>query len=124
MGYSAREPANTIPSTVAARDAGADVVEVDVSVSADGQLVALHGPGLESTTNGTGPVAEASLEYIKSLEVKFRGEVVSGVGVPTLAELIDAAPGCAFNFDLKSPRARRPIVELIVANQTQQLLEG
>lgn len=116
MGYSAREPANTVRSTVAAVEAGADMVEMDVCMTSDGHMVAIHGPDLERSTTGFGAVADCSLDYIKTLDVKFRGEPVPGVTVPTLSEMVDAAPGAAFNFDLKTSRARRPIVDFIVAN--------
>lgn len=46
-GYCAGNiPCNTLPSYEAALQSGADIVEVDVSVSADGKLFAFH-PGME-----------------------------------------------------------------------------
>ncbi|MGI9622644.1 MAG: glycerophosphodiester phosphodiesterase [Acidimicrobiales bacterium] len=117
MGYSAREPANTVRSTLAAVEAGADMVEMDVCMTSDGHMVAIHGPDLERSTSGAGAVAESTLDYITSLDVKFRGELVPGVKVPTLTEMVEATPDAAFNFDLKTARARRPIVDFIVANR-------
>src|SRR5699024_9214407 len=45
-GDSARERENTLPAIRSAIDYGADYVEIDVRLSADGQVVVLHDPTL------------------------------------------------------------------------------
>ena len=37
--------------------AGADVIELDIQLSADGQAVVIHNDTLDETTDGTGPVS-------------------------------------------------------------------
>ena len=113
MGYPDRAPANTVASAVAAVEAGADMVEIDVSLTADGHAVAIHGPRLESSTDGEGPIRRMDLAGIRGLNAKMRREVVPGARVPEVAEIVDAVPGAAFNFDLKTGRAVSAVLQLI-----------
>ncbi len=63
------------------------VLEIDVRLSADGQLVALHDADLASTTSGSGLVRQRSLAYLRTLVAGPRGE-----RVPLLEEVLEAAP--------------------------------
>lgn len=47
---------------------GADGVECDVRLTADGEVVLLHDATLERTSNGTGPVAEKTLAELRELD--------------------------------------------------------
>jgi glycerophosphoryl diester phosphodiesterase len=113
MGHPTRHPGNTVASSIAAFEAGADMVEIDVSMSSDGHAVAIHGPLLEYTTTGRGPVEQASLGQMRTLGVTLRGEVVNGAGVPLVDEIVAALPDAAFNFDLKTPRALAPVLDIV-----------
>lgn len=93
------------------------MVEIDVSMTVDGHAIAIHGPLLDQTTNGTGRVAEATLGDIKSLQVTRNGEVVDGVDVPLVSDIVDDVEGVAFNFDLKTPAARAVVLALIADRQ-------
>ncbi len=87
-GLTSAAPENTVAAFRAAVGAGADGIELDVRLSRDGEVVVLHDPGLERTTNGKGPAARRSLAELKRLEV--RG--LAGERIPTLAEVFDALP--------------------------------
>ena len=113
MGYPAVAPANTVASAVAAVEAGADMVEIDVSLTADGHAVAIHGPRLEQSTDGYGPVRRVSLADIGLLNAKQGPDVVAGARVPEVRDIVDALPHAAFNFDLKTGRAVPAVLELI-----------
>lgn len=117
MGYSAIEPANTVRSTVAAVAAGADMVEVDVSMTSDGHAVAIHGPRMEATTTGAGKVSELQLAEVQAVEVTHRGSIVEDCNVPELGEIVRAAGTVAFNFDLKTRAAIDPVLDLIATNE-------
>jgi glycerophosphoryl diester phosphodiesterase len=117
MGYPAKQPANTVLSARAAVAAGADMVEIDVSVTVDGHAIAIHGPYLDQTTTGTGRVAKATLGDIKSLGITSEGEVVAGVDVPLVSDIVDAVEDVSFNFDLKSSAARDVVLALIADRQ-------
>ena len=58
-------PENTMPAFVGAARLGVDAVELDAHLTADGELVVLHDPTLERTTDGAGAVAEMRLAEIQ-----------------------------------------------------------
>lgn len=82
-------PENTMAAARMILDQGCAFLELDVRESADGELVVIHDPTLERTTNGTGRVAEHTLEELRQLDAgswfspHFAGERIS-----TLAEMI------------------------------------
>jgi glycerophosphoryl diester phosphodiesterase len=84
-------PENTLPSVIAAAEAGADSVEVDVTYTSDGVLVALHDDTVDRTTDGTGCAASFTRQAIQQLDAA-RGTPLAGTGVtiPTLDEVLDA----------------------------------
>jgi len=82
-GASLEQPENTIAAFGAAIDAGADAVEFDVRMTADGHAVVMHDPEVSRTTDGTGLVSEMTLEEIRKL------------GVPTLEETLECLAGRA-----------------------------
>ena len=89
-------PENTMVAFDGAAAIGIDVLEIDSSLSADGILITIHGPNLESTTNGSGPVREATLAEIQALDAAFTFSDPegnnpyqnSGVVHPTLADVL------------------------------------
>lgn len=89
-GFSGKAPENTLVAIEQAIELGADMVEVDVTLTADGHVVVIHDETLDRTTNGRGPVLETSLEAIRSLDAgawfdaRFAGEKV-----PTLSEVLE-----------------------------------
>jgi glycerophosphoryl diester phosphodiesterase len=93
-GASLSQPENTLPAFEAAIAAGADAVELDVRLSADGVPVVIHDATVERTTDGHGRVADLDLEAIRRLRV--RGDGSGGgtsIGVPMLAEVLDRCAG-------------------------------
>ncbi len=65
-------PENTMMAFDGAASMGVDVLEMDVNLTADEVLVTIHGPDLASTTNGEGPVREATYEEIQALDAGYR----------------------------------------------------
>ena len=113
-GAAALAPENTIISFERAVADGADAIEFDVHVSADGHVVVIHDPTLDRTTDGTGAVAELTLERIRAadagarftrdgMEHPYRGR---GVRVPTLTEVLDRFPALPMLIEIKTVRAR------------------
>lgn len=91
-GHSIAYPENTMAAFRAAVAAGADAIESDVHLTADGQLVMLHDATLDRTASGHGPVAERTLEEVLTLDAWGRfGERFRGERVPTLEQLLDLA---------------------------------
>ncbi len=102
-GFRAKYPENTLAGFQAAIDANADMVELDVQLSRDGQIVVIHDAELNRTTNGKGTVASRSLADLKKLDAgswfhpRFRNE-----RIPTLEEVLDlAANRIMINIEIK-----------------------
>lgn len=74
-----------------ALDLGADFLELDVHLTRDGEVVVIHDPTLDRTTNGTGPVRARTLAELRALRLKDRGGAVLEERVPTLEEVVALA---------------------------------
>ncbi len=91
------EPENTLRSFVAAQQAGLDLIELDLHLSKDGALVVMHDAEVDRTTDGTGPIAEKTLEELRALDagrgerVPVFEEVLEAVRAPLQAEIKDVA---------------------------------
>ena len=103
---------NTIPSMEAAFNAGADIVELDVHPTSDGEFVVFHDWTLDCRTEGHGDTREHSLKELTALDVgygytadngktyPFRGK---GVGMmPTLDEVLRKFGGKQLMIHVKS----------------------
>ncbi len=98
-GGRATTPESTLKAFRNAIALGADWLEFDVQMTADGALVVIHDETVDRTTDGTGKVAEMSLDQIRALDA---GE---GERVPTFAEVIELAKqaGVGILPEAKSP---------------------
>jgi glycerophosphoryl diester phosphodiesterase len=82
-GNPAEHPENTMDSFRSAIDAGCDLVECDVHLTADGELAVIHDHLLERTTNGTGMVGAHTLAELRELDAG------KGQRIPLLEELFE-----------------------------------
>ena len=72
-----------------ALDAGADGIEFDARLTADGQIVIMHDPTVDRTTNGTGKVRDLTLAEIRGLDAGIKkGVVFENERVPMLEEVL------------------------------------
>jgi glycerophosphoryl diester phosphodiesterase len=70
----------------------ADILELDVRQTSDGEYVIMHDESLYRTTGDNHRVGDVSLEYIKRLDAgSFFSDEYAGVRVPTLREVMDFA---------------------------------
>ena len=112
-GDSSSLPENTLAAFYGARDAGADGIEFDVHMTADGHLIVLHDYDLARTTTGSGFVHDRTLDYVRSLSAgssyseEFRSE-----RVPTLEEVL-AIGGVDFELEVKGLPNERFVSALI-----------
>ncbi|NKB71993.1 MAG: hypothetical protein GKR89_33365 [Candidatus Latescibacteria bacterium] len=82
-------PENTLAAFAAALDKGM-AIELDVQMTADGQLVIMHDPTVDRTTDGSGAVAELTLAQLKKLDAgSWYGAEFAGQQVPTLYETLE-----------------------------------
>ncbi|PWT75822.1 MAG: glycerophosphodiester phosphodiesterase [Chloroflexi bacterium] len=118
-GGAALRPENTLLAFSHGLSFGADALELDIQMTRDGEIVIMHDPTVDRTTNGVGPVAGFSLEELRRLDAGYRfttdgGETYpfrgTGCGVPTLREVLEMFPQVRLNIDLKQttpPREQR-----------------
>jgi len=99
----------------------ADVLELDVQPSREGEAVVLHDPTLERTTDGQGEVRRLPLSELRRVDAgyrftpgggdfPFRGR---GVGIPTLAEVLDAFPRARVNVEIKDAACAPAVLRAI-----------
>ncbi len=87
-GNSLFAPENTLAACLAAQGK-ADMVEIDVRVSSDGQLVLMHDTTVDRTTDGSGTVTGKTLAQLKLLDAgSWFGADFAGERIPLLAEMI------------------------------------
>jgi len=125
-GFQARYPENTMVSFLAAVDAGAQFVELDVTLTHDHQVAIMHDDTVDRTTDGQGRVSDFDLEALKRLDAgswfhpRFTGETI-----PSLDEVLEkVAPRAHINIEIKSHaltdpgltgQAEQRVIDLIVA---------
>lgn len=103
---------NTLPSIEASFAAGADILEIDIHPTTDGDFAVFHDWTIDCRTEGQGVTREQSMAYLKTLDLgwgytadngktyPFRGK---GKGMmPTLAEVLKAFPEEKFLINFKS----------------------
>lgn len=102
-GASCTAPENTLPAFEQAAALHADGVELDVHLSADGQLVVIHDDTVGRTTNGIGVVHQMTLEQLKMLDASMGKAGFAGVKIPTLEEVyrLLQPTGLQVNVELK-----------------------
>ena len=101
-------PENTIAAFDIGMSTGADGLELDVHLSADGRVIVHHDKTLDRTTNASGPVAartadelariDAGYRFTRGGEFPFRGR---GLGVPTLEEVLRRYQGVPTIIEMK-----------------------
>lgn len=90
-GASAHAPENTLPAFELAVAQSTDAIELDVKLSADGQVVVVHDATVDRTTDGQGRVRDLSLAQLKSLDAgSFFSQQYRGTKIPTLEEVFEA----------------------------------
>jgi glycerophosphoryl diester phosphodiesterase len=110
-GAAAHRPENTLPSFELAVEQGVDAIELDVHLTADGQLAVIHDATLDRTTDLTGVVAEMTMEQIRAADAGYRFQTDegaypyrgTGLRVPMLPEVLDWLPeGTGVVVELKA----------------------
>lgn len=124
-------PSSTLYAFKRARGLGADMLELDVQGSADGQLMVIHDAKVDRTTNGTGFVGDMTAAQIQALDAAHNfvpgrnavsglppesyplrgvrtgqrpppeGYVPDDFRIPTLQEVFAAFPDVPINIEIK-----------------------
>jgi glycerophosphoryl diester phosphodiesterase len=115
-GASAHAPENTLASFELALAQGADALELDAKLSADGHVVVFHDLTLDRTTDGTGRLGHKKLADLRALDAgSFFSEKYHGEKIPLLEEVFDAVGNKVFiNIELKNYTSPRdPLVDRV-----------
>lgn len=108
-------PENSLAAVQRCIDLGVDVVEIDVRLTKDGHLVAMHDHTVDRTTNGKGKLSDLTLEEVKKLRLKNAcGVKGSRHQVPTLEEIMTLAKGkIMVNLDKTEGETVREAYEIL-----------
>ncbi len=113
-GAAGLAPENTLAAIRRGIAEGATHIEVDVQRSADGVLLLLHDTTLDRTTDGQGPVREASWDEIQRLDAgSWFAPEFAGERIPSLDaafSLLDSWPGTLI-LEAKDPALYPGMVE-------------
>ncbi len=107
-GASDHAPENSLASFDLAVEHGADLLETDAWLTADGQIVCHHDATLERMTGDPRRVSAVSLSQLRGLRLKTE-HGIAGERIPTLAELVDQTPPeVVIVVELKDPMFKHP----------------
>ena len=104
-------PENTLAAFAHAVEVGADMLECDVQLTADGEPIIIHDETLARTTNGAGQVKDFTLAELRRLDAG------AGESLPTLREYIELgkSAGVELLIELKSPQLYPGLEERVLA---------
>jgi len=121
-GASGERPENTLPSFERAVELGADALEFDVRLTADGEVVVMHDPTVDRTTDLTGPVRIHPLAELRAADAGFRftpdrGTTFPfrgrGVRIPTLEDVLARFPAMPVLLELKEVVGQEKVRDLL-----------
>lgn len=117
-------PENTMLAFAKAAQLKIHALEIDVHMTADGEIVVIHDATVDRTTNGHGYVKEFTFAELQALDAgfnwtedagksfPFRGQ---GAKIPTLTEVLTTYPHLWINIDIKQHDLKiiQPFVDLL-----------
>jgi glycerophosphoryl diester phosphodiesterase len=119
-GGSARGPENTLEAMQLGIAEGADAIEFDVHLCKDGEVIVIHDPTVDRTTEGSGAVDCMTLADLRSLNAACRFSGVQpdsamhrSCRIPTLGEVFESFPRTPLIIEVKTPAASRQTRALI-----------
>lgn len=121
-GYSSVAPENTDVAMAIAGRTGADFVENDTAVNADGEPWVLHDATVDRTTDGTGALKSLGSGYLSGLDAgSWFSPVFAGERLPSLVEQLGVVKqgGPRLLLEIKSPQTEaqvRTIIDRVRAN--------
>lgn len=84
---------------------GAELVEIDVHMTKDGQIVVCHDPTIDRTTNGKGAIEDMTLDEIRRARIVDAAGNATDESIPTLEEVLDLIDGrCQLLLEIKLNR--------------------
>ena len=114
-------PENTLAAFRAAIELGPDMIELDVTLTRDGEPVVIHDDTLDRTTDGMGPVQAGTLAELRALDAgSWFSEEFAGERIPTLAEVLELVRGkVLLNVEIKE----EVVTERIEGGITERVIQ-
>jgi len=115
-GASHDAPENTRESVELAWEQQADGAEIDIRLTRDGAIVAIHDADTKRTTGIKVDVAKATLPELRQLDAgSWKGDRWKGVQIPTLEEVLATIPEGRFLFiEIKTgPEIAAPLARVL-----------
>jgi glycerophosphoryl diester phosphodiesterase len=102
-GAAGQAPENTPAAFRLAVGQGCDMIELDVHLTADGEIVVCHDDRADRTTDGSGLLRDMTLEQIRRLDAgAWFSPAYAGERIPTLREVFELVPSdVGINIELK-----------------------
>lgn len=114
-GASGHAPENTILSYQQALKYGAQMIELDVHETIDGELVCIHDPSVNRTTDGEGEIHRLTYKELLELDA---GE---GERIPLLEDVLKFAAGkIQVNIELKIIGVEKKVLKIAEQNRMLQ----
>lgn len=126
-GAAAHAPENSLSAFALAATQGADGIECDVHLTADGHIVVLHDDTVDATTDGHGAVAALTLAQIRQLTLRPRGQAASPANtepIPLLREVIDRFGHGPMTLNIEIKPGATPALPEAVARQLRECDAG
>ena len=120
-GASTHAPENTLAAFKLAESQGAPVIELDVQLSADGEVVVFHDCSVSRTTDGSGRIRHHTLKELKSFHAGSEfGSAYPDIKIPTLNEVFNNLnPSTFVNIELKNINSPLDVLPAKVAKIIQ-----
>ena len=90
-GLSSLYPQNTLPAFEGAAEYGFEAYELDIHTTKDGEWVVIHNDTVDDMTDGTGKVADYTMEELKAMKIDNGNGIKNhpDLHMPTLRESLD-----------------------------------
>lgn len=122
-GASGYAPENTLAAFRKTVEMGADGVELDIQMTADGELVVCHDEKIDRTSTGTGLIKDFTLAELKELDFsyKFKDEYPEEK-IPTMREVFELLKPTTLtiNIELKTGIIFYPNIEERILTLTKE----
>ncbi|HLR51395.1 MAG TPA: glycerophosphodiester phosphodiesterase [Candidatus Avamphibacillus sp.] len=124
-GASGHAPEHTIESYEKGQELGGDYIEIDLQMTKDGELIAMHDPDVSRTTDGEGEVSELTIEAINILDAgewfneenpELAEPAFSQAQIPTLSDIFEAfGKDANYYIETKNPDESPGMVKELVS---------
>lgn len=126
-GWSDKYPENTMLAFRKALELGVDQLETDIRVTKDGELVLIHDPTLDRTTDSEGLVCEKTFAELQQIDagvkMGFPGERIPKF--TDLMELVKDHPTITLDLELKEyPTEGREALSYVILDRVIDIVEA